>query len=240
MQQDKNIYQTGEYLEKTNMSWHSEDAPWKATQIAKMIEKNKLSPKCVVEIGCGSGKILEELAGKPSFANVLFEGFDISPQAIEICKKVQNDRCSFFCDDLLVSAQNSKKEIDILLAIDVFEHVPDYLGFLEKCKPLAKYKIYHIPLDLHVSSVLRGSFVQARYSVGHLHYFSEESALATLKDSGHEILDCFYTNGAFGLFKQHPSIKRAIANAPRWVVSLISERFSARLLGGYSLLVLAE
>ena len=236
----KNIYQTGEYLKKTNMSWHSEDAPWKATQIAKMIEKNKLSSKCVVEIGCGSGKILEELAGKPSFANVLFEGFDISPQAIEICNKVQNDRCSFFCDDLLVSARNSKKEIDILLAIDVFEHVPGYLGFLEKCKPLAKYKIYHIPLDLHVSSVLRGSFVQARYSVGHLHYFSEESALATLKDTGHEILDSLYTNGAMGLFKQHPSIKRAIANAPRWAVSLFSERLSARLFGGYSLLVLAK
>jgi hypothetical protein len=80
----------------------------------------------------------------------------------------------------------------------VFEHVPDYIGFLEKCKPLAKYKIYHIPLDIHVSSVLRGSFVNARYSVGHLHYFSEESALATLKDTGHEIVDCFYTNGAFG------------------------------------------
>ena len=237
---NQNIYQTGEYLEKTNMSWHSEDAPWKATQIAKMIEKNKLSPQCVVEIGCGSGKILEELAAKVAFENVHFEGFDISPQAIEICKKVQNERCSFYCEDLLISPRNSQREIDILLAIDVFEHVPDYLGFLDKCKPLAKYKIYHIPLDIHVSSVLRGSFVNARYSVGHLHYFSEESALATLKDTGHEILDCFYTNGAFGLFKQHPSIKRAIANAPRWAVSLVSERLSARLLGGYSLMVLAK
>jgi hypothetical protein len=31
-----------------------------------------------------------------------------------------------------------------------------------------------------------------------------------------------------------------IANAPRWVVSLLSESLSARLLGGYSLLVLAK
>jgi predicted TPR repeat methyltransferase len=205
-----------------------------------MVERNKLCPKCIVEIGCGSGKILEELAGKPAFEKVLFEGFDISPQAIEICNKIQNSRCSFYCEDLLVSARNTEREIDILLAIDVFEHVPDYLGFLEQCKGLAKYKLYHIPLDLHVSSVLRGSFVQARYSVGHLHYFSEESALATLKDTGYEIVDCFYTNGAFGLFKQHPSIKRAIANAPRWLVSLISERLSARLLGGCSLMVLAK
>jgi SAM-dependent methyltransferase len=237
---NNNLYQNGEYLEKTNMSWHSEDAPWKAMQIAKMLDRNKLSPNCVVEIGCGSGKILEELARKPAFENVLFEGFDISPQAIEICKKLQNEHCSFYCEDLLNCSRNAEREIDILLAIDVFEHVPDYLGFLEKCKPLAKYKIYHIPLDIHVSSVLRGSFVNARYSVGHLHYFSEESALATLKDTGHEIVDYFFTNGAFGLFKQHPSMKRAIANAPRWAVSMVSERLSARLLGGYSLLVLAK
>jgi cyclopropane fatty-acyl-phospholipid synthase-like methyltransferase len=222
------------------MSWHSEDAPWKALQISKIIERNNLQARCIVEIGCGSGKILEELAEKPYFKNVEFEGYDISPQAIEICRKSLGKRCSFFCEDLLTSPRNAAREIDILLAIDVFEHVPDYLGFIEKCKALAKYKVYHIPLDLHVSSVLRGSFVQARYSVGHLHYFSEESALATLKDTGHEIVDCFYTNGAFGLFKQHPSLKRAIANAPRWLVSLTSERLSARLLGGYSLMVLAK
>lgn len=70
----------------------------------------------------------------------------------------------------------------ILLANNVFEHVPDYLKFIEKCKPLPKCKIYHIPLDIHVSAGLRGSFVNARYSVGHLHCFSEESALASLKD----------------------------------------------------------
>jgi hypothetical protein len=83
-----------------------------------------------------------------------------------------------------------------------------YQILIKKCKPLAKYKIYHIPLDIHVSSVLRGSFVYARYSVGHLHCFSEESALATFKDTGHDIVECFFTNGAFGLFKQHPDATR--------------------------------
>lgn len=48
----------------------------------------------------------------------------------------------------------------------------------------------------------------ARYSVGHLNCFSEESALATFKDTGHDIVECFFTNGAFGLFKQHPDATR--------------------------------
>lgn len=127
-----------------------------------------------------------------------------------------------------------------MLVIDVFEHIPDYLSFLEKCKLKAKYKIFHIPLDIHVSSVLRNSFVPTRYTIGHLHYFTYESALAVLKDTGHEIIDYFYTNGAIDLFKQHPSIKKAIANIPRFIFSKINIHLSAKLFGGYSLLVLTE
>ncbi len=135
--------------------------------------------------------------------------------------------------------ENTQK-FDVLLVIDVFEHVPDYMGFIELCKLKANYKIYHIPLDIHVSSVLRNSFVRNRYSIGHLHYFTADSALATLKDTGHEIVDYFYTSGSLGNFKHRPSIKTAIANVPRWLFSKLSLPFTARILGGYSLLVLAK
>ena len=126
------------------------------------------------------------------------------------------------------------------MAVDVFEHVPDYMGFLEKCRQKADYKIYHIPLDLHVSSVLRNAFITHRYSIGHIHYFTADSALATLRDTGHEIVNYFYTNGAFGVYQEHPSLKKAIANVPRWAISKFSTPFAARLLGGYSLLVLTK
>jgi hypothetical protein len=117
--------------------------------------------------------------------------------------------------------------------------VPDYMGFVDKCRQRAKYKIYHIPLDIHVSSVLRNAFIRSRYDIGHIHYFTADSAIATLKDTGHEIIDCVYTDIAFGLFSEHPSFNKAIANVPRWLLSRLSVPFTARLLGGYSLLVLA-
>ena len=126
------------------------------------------------------------------------------------------------------------------MIIDVFEHVPDYLGFVEKCREKATYKIYHIPLDIHVSSVFRNSFLRNRYTIGHIHYFTADSAISALRDTGHEIIDCFYTNGAVGLFKEHPSFKKAIANVPRWLLSKFNLPFTARLLGGYSLLVLTK
>jgi hypothetical protein len=128
----------------------------------------------------------------------------------------------------------------MLLAMDVFEHVPDYMGFIKGCKRKATYKLYHIPLEIHVSSVLRNSFIQSRYTIGHIHYFSADSALATLRDTGHEVVDFAYTNGALDLFRQQPSVKRAIANGPRWLLSKLSTPLAARLLGGYSLLVLTK
>ena len=234
-----NIYETGKYLDATGKTWHSEDSPWKAAQILRILRDNAIQPKNIAEVGCGAGRILVELSKQEYLKDCQFEGYDISPQAIELCEK-DTKNCKFFCQDIFAGENDKTQQFDILLVIDVFEHVPDYMGFVEKCRHKAGYKIYHIPLDIHASSVLRNAFIRHRYSIGHLHYFTADSALATLKDTGHEIVDYFYTSGAFGLFVQHPSIKTAIANGPRWLFSKFSLPFTARAFGGYSLLVLAK
>jgi len=230
------IYSSGEYLEKTR-TWHAEDSPWKASQIYRILERNDIKPARVAEVGCGAGVILDELSRKPRLQETRFAGYDVSPQAIELCQRIDNDRITFQCEDPLIG---DAAIADVLLVIDVFEHVPDYLGFIDQCRAKAEYKIYHIPLDIHVSSVLRNTVHVGRYTLGHLHYFCADTALATLRDTGHEIVDSFYTNAAMGLFRLHPSVKRAVANLPRWIISRLSTALSARLLGGYSLLVLAK
>ncbi len=230
----KNIYQDQTYLE-ANPTWHEEDSPWKAAQVARMIAKHKLAFRTVAEIGCGGGGILTNLQGQLP-ANVEFEGFDVAPAAIAMARTHERDRLHFYEEDLL----KSEKTFDLLLVIDVVEHVPDYLGFLEKCRTKSRYQIYHFPLDLHVSSVLRATFVSRTASVGHLHYFTAQSATSSLKASGHKIIDAFYTNSALGLGQLHPSLKTKLANIPRRMVSLVSTEMAARLLGGYSLLLLTE
>lgn len=231
------IYTSGAYLESTQ-TWHTEDSPWKAAQINKIISKNHIHPLRVAEIGCGAGAILDELSKKDSLCRAHFEGYDISPQAIELAKRRENKRVQFLCGDLL-SGTNAD-HFDVLLVIDVYEHVPDYMSFLAKCRIKADYKIYHIPLDIHVSSVLRNTLISNRYTLGHLHYFTADSAIATLKDTGHEIVDYCYTNAAIDLFKQHPSIKKAVANVPRLLFQKLSLPFAVRVFGGYSLLVLTK
>lgn len=233
---DVQIYKNREYLNNCP-SWHTEDSAWKAKKIYNIILKNQIQFNQIAEIGCGAGMILENLSQHIKDSSVMFYGYDISPQAIEKANQIQNKRIKFNLCDL---TENEECYYDVLLAIDVIEHIPDYLTFLERCKLKARYKIYHIPLDIHVSSVLRNAFVPTRYTIGHLHYFTYESAIAVLKDTGHKIIDVCYTNGAIGLFKQHPTVKKAIANIPRFLLSIINTPMAARVLGGYSLLVLAK
>lgn len=130
---------------------------------------------------------------------------------------------------------------DLLLTIDVFEHVPDYLGFLKSLRSRAEMKVFHIPLDLSVSSVLRPqSFLRVRRDVGHLHYFSQETAIAALEDCGYQILDAPLTAGALEVAGKYGTTRTRLANFPRRIFGSISQRWAARILGGWSLLVLAK
>lgn len=230
---DQTIYQTGEYVEK-NPTYHVEDSSWKARHVLKLIEKHGLQPRTVCEVGCGAGEILRQLQSQLP-AETEFYGYEISPQAFSLCQPRANERLHFYCEDLLTVAA---PHFDLLLCIDVFEHVQNYMNFLAAMRDKARHKIFHIPLDMSAQWVLRGRpILKERDQAGHLHYFMKETALATLRDTGYTVLDAVYTDGGL----DHPrSVKAKLASLPRRVLAKINQDFVARALGGYSLLVLAE
>jgi hypothetical protein len=229
----ESIYQSGEYVEK-NPTYHVEDSPWKAQQILKMMRKHQLEARTICEIGCGAGEILSQLQAHLPEATE-FYGYEISPQGFALCAERANERLRFYSEDLLASGAGP---FDLLLCIDVFEHVEDYLGFLRRLRGKARHHIFHIPLDMSAQAVLRaGPVMLERTLVGHLHYFMRETALATLRDTGYEVVDWFYTPGAL----HNPrSLKARLASWPRKICSLIHQDLTVRLLGGYSLMVLTE
>lgn len=225
------LYTDGSYLQN-NPTWGVEDSPWKAAQIAKILSRNHISPKTIGEIGCGAGEILKQLSF--SYSESEFYGYEISPQAFELSKNRSSEKIQFHLKNLL----DEDLFFDALLCIDVFEHVEDYFGFIRQIKSKAEYKIFHIPLDLSVLSVIRAQMMVAREGVGHLHYFSKETAIATLKDCGYEIIDSFYTTA----FNDIPAkkLRTQLARIPRKLLYSFSQDLGARLLGGSSLLVLAK
>jgi cyclopropane fatty-acyl-phospholipid synthase-like methyltransferase len=228
------IYTDGTYLARTG-SWHEQDSPWKAQHVEAMLERNGLHPKTVCEVGCGVGEILAWLSQALPSAESLV-GYEISPQAYALCQYREKDRLTFRLGDLL---EEDGDPFDVVMAIDVFEHVEDYLGFLKALKTKGRHKIFHIPLDLSVQSILRVSpILKLRREVGHLHYFTKETALQTLQHAGYEIVDYFYTATAVELADR--GWKANLMKMPRRLLYAVSPDLAARLFGGYSLMVLAK
>jgi SAM-dependent methyltransferase len=226
------IYLDGTY-KAANPTWHVEDCPWKARQIDAMLKKHGIAPQSICEVGCGTGEILVQL--QPGFPHARFDGYEVSPQAYEVCKQRQTSRMQFHLKDL---TSQTDVFFDVLLAIDVFEHVEDYLGFLKRLKNKARLKLFHIPLDLSVQSLLRVKpIVSARSRIGHLHYFTKETAIATLHDCGYEIIDQTYTASRLELPNQ--AVSSQLMRLPRRILHAVNPDLCVRILGGYSLLVLA-
>lgn len=227
-----NIYTDGSYLAKSGGTWHLEDAPFKARQITRMLARHpQIKPSTVCEIGCGAGGILAELQ-KALPGDVKFTGYDISPQAHAMSEQFANARCEF----VLGEAFADKRKFDLVLVMDVVEHVEDYFSFLRCAREKGEWKLYHFPLDAHVSGILRGN--DSWDSAGHLHIFTVETVLKALEHCGHRIEDWMFTNGA--LATPPKTVKARIANLLRAPLGRISTKLSARLLGGYSMLVLAR
>jgi SAM-dependent methyltransferase len=219
-----------------NPDWDRQDAPWKANQVLSILSEHQLQPLTVCEIGCGSGDILAHLL--KSLPDARMTGFDISPQVLQFWEQHQDvSGLQFHLGDFHKINQD---RYDLLLMLDVFEHVPDPFSFLDNSRSYADYFIFHIPLDLSASSVARdtNTLLRSRSQVGHLHYYTKNLALATLQDTGYEIINWRYT-GAY-LNVPNRSLKTRLAAIPRQLLCAFNKDLGVRLLGGETLIVLAK
>ena len=229
----KDIYVSGEYF-KNNPTWDVEDSEWKANNILKIIRDNELEFCSICDIGCGAGGILEHLYKKLQ-NEVSFQGYDISPQAIELCQGKAKDRLRFEAKPI----DSISTAFDIVLVVDVLEHIADYINFLNKIRTKGLYKIFHIPLEISVQAIMRVSpILKYRKISGHIHYFTKELAIAALVEAGYDILDYFYTAGTSDLPAK--SFASLLAKLPRKLTYALSKDIAARVWGGYSIMVLAK
>jgi SAM-dependent methyltransferase len=228
------IYVNGEYF-SNNPNWDIADARWKTDVIVGLLKRNKLSPKQVIEVGCGAGENLVELLKKDNNIEKL-TGYDISPQAIELAAKKVSDKISFFNEDI-----TNKENIhaDLMLVVDVVEHVDDYYGFLRKLKTKSDWFVFHIPLDLSCRTVLKPHvLLQQRQSVGHIHYYTKEMVEWALQDTGYKIIDWVYTKPVVDV-QPSDSVKRFVKKILRNISFAINKGWSAKRWGGYSMMILA-
>jgi hypothetical protein len=228
------VYTDGKYLWQ-NPTWHVEDSPWKAEQILQIIRRNRLAPRTVCEVGCGAGEILVRLKQKlPDHCR--FWGYDISPQAHALAAAREDERLHFRLGDL-----NEERDacFDLILVVDLLEHLEDYYRFLRSLRPWSVHKIFHIPLDLSAYTVLRNyPILDLRRTVGHIHYFTRDTALAALRDTGYRLVDWFYPPS--GKPPAGRPLRQKMLGLLRQGLYKLSPDLAVRALGGRSLMVLAR
>lgn len=228
------LYETDQYL-KNNPGWHEEDSPWKVERILEMVRKHGLSPKKIVDVGCGAGALLSILQKSLPPETELY-GYDVAPTAIAVAEKRQNEKLKFVCQDIL---KTKDQDADLLLLMDVFEHIPDYMGFLTSLNRYAKQFMFHIPLDMNMLHLLQDRQILSRDVAGHLHYYSKATGLRTLEDCGYKIVDWTYTR-VYETDKAMRSPLKRLLSLPRSIGMALSPDISVKLFGGCSLMVLAE
>ncbi len=232
-------------LSESAKDWHDGDAHLRGNDVWQIIAKNGLQPKTVADIGCGAGGVLAELS-KHVGPDVRLTGFDIAPQAIAMAAHRTTDNLKFVARDVL--GEPMAEPVDVMLLTDVFEHIPDYLGFLETLRPQARHFVFHIPLDIFLLGILEGSYIaMMRKTWGHLHVFDKNSALMTLEDAGYRVVDWFYTQQDLDAPRWMHGLPAPLRYYPwrawmkfRKVMSGVMPNVMARTFRGYNIMVLAE
>ncbi|MHA4847220.1 class I SAM-dependent methyltransferase [Flavitalea antarctica] len=229
------IYTDGTYLE-TKPDWDEKDSVYKVGWLNQLLTRQPISIKSVIEVGCGSGRVLHELS-QTMATDTAYTGYDISPQAIRLAQKYRSDKIRFIEGDYLVPGT---PKADLILMFDVLEHVPDYYGFLESLKNKGNFFAFHIPLDLSCRTLLKPYvMLQQRDSVGHIHYFSREMVLWMLKDTGYQVIDWIYTSQVTDP-KRAKGFKHAVKRSLRDISFSLNKNRSADLWGDYSMMILAR
>ena len=233
----EDIYRTGAYSHMAP-TWHVDESASKAHEILRLLARYHLTPRTICEVGCGAGEVLRQLQlALPDETELT--GYDISPQAIELAQSRANEHLHFQLGDFTQSESSASGSYDMLLVLDVLEHLEDYFSFLRRLKTRSMYKVFFFPLDLSVQSVIRPhGLLHTRDAYAHLHYFTRETALRTLEDTGYHILDAVYTSDA--LDSPTRLLGRRLLKWPRKAAFALNHDVAAHLLGGYRLLVLAQ
>ena len=227
------IYNQGTYLAQ-NPGWHAADSDWKAMHVRRVLDRNHLAPKSIVEVGCGAGRVIAALA--TAMPEMVATGFDISRDAARLWPDASRPNLTYHLGDFT----RTEARYDTLLLMDVFEHVDDYLGFLRSLRTRAGHFVFHVPLDLSAVALLTRSYMRGRADVGHLHYFTRESALATIATAGYRVRDWHYTAMSQEASRDRRTWRTRILNVPRRLVGTVAPDVAATLFGGFSMMILAE
>jgi len=137
---------------------------------------NGLSFNSVLDAGCGTGILLQQIVGQ--YLHVQLTGSEYSPQGLEFARR-RLPNATFHILDL--STKILERRFDLITCIDVLEHIPDDHAALKNLFAMtAGYLVLSVPL---------GKLFKAEVDrMGHVHGYSRTELEGKLCEAGFEII----------------------------------------------------
>jgi len=180
--------------------WRAICATEKASNIEFMIANRRDSIRDVLEVGCGTGDVLEQLLEKK--IGVCFTGIEIGTERIQSQGRGHLHIHGF--DGLRIPYED--RSFDFVYATHVLEHVTDERGFLYELRRVSRQFIYvEVPCELHLRSTRRA--LQKSLEIGHINAYTPDSFALRLETSGLIVKD-------FKVFEHHYAVHRFFS--PAW------------------------
>lgn len=231
-------YSAGKY-HNLHPDRHSEDARFKSEQFLSVFcptaRERGWKIERYADVGCGSGNAVHAIvADLRAHGHPVSEawGFDVFPEV----EGIESDAgVRFVCGDFTRSGER----MDLVTLFDVFEHVPDPIGFLRAVGERCDYVSLHIPLDNTFNHSVRDRYASKLSDPGHMIFLDTPQALSLLSYSGLRVIRYAYTPG-FRTPSGTRSLLARLARVPRELVYSVSPWLVSKLLGGCSLMVIAE
>lgn len=156
--------------------WRAIGAVARASNIEYMVAGLRPPIESVLDVGCGTGVVLEQLAEK-KIGN-RFAGLEVGT---ELCQHAREDLHIHYYDGRTIPYED--KTFDLVCATHVLEHVTDERGFLHELRRVSRKYVYvEVPCELHLRTSRRA--LQTTLEIGHINAYTPESFALTLETSG--------------------------------------------------------
>lgn len=209
--------------------WRALGARSKAGHVVSLCGRAGVRPRSLVEIGCGDGALLAELAAR-GLAPVL-DGFELSPPAAELARARGVARRVDVFDGLTVPAEDSSYDLAVLS--HVLEHVPEPISLLREAARVAPAVLVEVPLEDNRSAAREEKRDEAA-RIGHVQFFDRAAVRSLFRVAGldvrAELSDPLpYAHHAFFARTRGERATAALKTGVRWAAWRVAPGASERL-----------
>ncbi|OGO23740.1 MAG: hypothetical protein A2144_05185 [Chloroflexi bacterium RBG_16_50_9] len=200
----KNLFLKDEYVTKT-ASLHEEESEWKIGKIVPLVDKFvhqiKKRELSILDVGGGAGLILSAISARIESNHgikVNKYALDLSPHMLEIQRKRNPDIVKTLNEDIRKTSLGNK-EIDLILLIDVLEHIPNPTEALKELKRISRFSILKVPLEdclvLAVWNYLNMGRPRKydRKTYGHINIYNFKRLKHEIETHAGKLLNCHFS-----------------------------------------------